>query len=83
MNIEPIEANGIPFDPYIHEAMHIEETDAVEEDFVVGEIQKGYLFGDKLYRPAKVIVSKGEGKPVPLDTQDSWGTYSGATVGRW
>lgn len=60
LNIESIEANGISFDPYIHEAMHIEETDVVEEDLVVGEIQKGYFFGDKLYRPAKVVVSKGK-----------------------
>jgi molecular chaperone GrpE (heat shock protein) len=30
----------------------------VEEDRVVEEIQKGYFFGEKLYRPTKVIVSK-------------------------
>ena len=30
----------------------------VEEDRVVGEIQKGYFFGEKLYRPTKVIVSQ-------------------------
>ena len=58
LNVLPIEANGTIFDPHIHEAVHIEETDRVEEDRVVGEIQKGYFFGEKLYRPTKVIVSK-------------------------
>lgn len=50
--------NGAIFDPHIHDAVHIEETDRVEEDRVVEEIQKGYFFGEKLYRPTKVIVSK-------------------------
>ena len=58
LNVLPIEANGAIFDPHIHDAVHIEETDQVEEDRVVGEIQKGYFFGEKLYRPTKVIVSQ-------------------------
>ena len=58
LNVLPIEANGAIFDPHIHDAVHIEETDRVEEDRVVEEIQKGYFFGEKLYRPTKVIVSK-------------------------
>lgn len=58
LNVLPMEANGTIFDPHIHDAVHIEETDLVEEDRVVEEIQKGYFFGEKLYRPTKVIVSK-------------------------
>lgn len=58
LNVLPIEANGAIFDPHIHDAVHIKETDRVEEDRVVEEIQKGYFFGEKLYRPTKVIVSK-------------------------
>ena len=58
LNITPIEANGLGFDPHIHEAVHIEETDAVEEDLVVRVVQNGYFFGDKLYRPERVVVSK-------------------------
>lgn len=58
LNMIPIEAIGTKFDAYIHEAVHIEETDLVEEDRVVGEMQKGYFFGEKLYRPARVVVSK-------------------------
>ena len=58
LNITPIESNGLGFDPHIHEAVHIEETDAIEEDLVVRVVQNGYFFGEKLYRPARVVVSK-------------------------
>ena len=44
LNVLPMEANGTIFDPHIHDAVHIEETDLVEEDRVVEEIQKGYFF---------------------------------------
>lgn len=43
LNVLPMEANGTIFDPHIHDAVHIEETDRVEEDRVVEEIQKGYF----------------------------------------
>lgn len=58
LNVTPIEANGVTFDPYIHEAVQIKETNLVEEDRVVSEVQKGYFFGEKLYRPTRVVVSK-------------------------
>ncbi len=58
LNVTPLEANGTIFDAHIHEAVHIEETNLVEEDRVVRELQKGYFFGEKLYRPARVVVSK-------------------------
>jgi molecular chaperone GrpE len=58
LHITPVEANGESFDPYIHEALQTEETDLVEEGRVIRETQKGYFFGEKLYRPARVIVSR-------------------------
>lgn len=58
LNVTPIEANGAIFDAYIHEAVHIEETALVGEDRVIRELQKGYFLGEKLYRPARVVVSK-------------------------
>lgn len=56
LNVLPIEANGAIFDPHIHDAVHIEETDRVEEDRVVEEIQKGYFFGENCIDRPKVIV---------------------------
>ena len=80
LNVVPVEANGAVFDPYIHEAVHIEETDLVEENRVVSVVQKGYFFGEKLYRPARVVVSK---EPVLREVceDEGWDSYDGETIG--
>jgi molecular chaperone GrpE len=49
---------GKPFDPTVHEAMLVVETDKHEPNQVVEEFQKGYLLNDRLLRPATVSVSK-------------------------
>ena len=56
--VKAIESVGEPFDPNIHEALAMEETDAMDPNMVLREFQKGYLYKDRLLRPAKVIVSK-------------------------
>ena len=56
--VKAIDSIGQPFDPNIHEALAMEETDTMEPNMVLREFQKGYLFKDRLLRPAKVIVSK-------------------------
>jgi len=53
-----IEVIGKPFDPSLHEAVGIEEVEDGEDNIIVKEISPGYLFKNKLLRPAKVIVSK-------------------------
>jgi molecular chaperone GrpE len=55
--ITPMEALGKPFDPNYHEAMR---QDKGEEGIVTEVFQKGYLLGDKVLRPAKVVVGNGE-----------------------
>jgi len=49
---------GKPFDPTVHEAMLVVETNKHEPNQVVEEFQKGYLLNDRLLRPATVSVSK-------------------------
>ncbi|MEW5914080.1 MAG: nucleotide exchange factor GrpE [Thermodesulfobacteriota bacterium] len=56
--LEPVEAMGQPFDPVLHEAMMQQDNPELEENTVVGEMQKGYRFQDRLLRPAMVVVSK-------------------------
>jgi len=56
--VKAIESIGQPFDPNIHEALAMEETDKIEPNLVLREYLKGYLFKERLLRPAKVIVSK-------------------------
>jgi len=56
--VKAIDAFGQPFDPNIHEALAMEETDKMEPNMVLREFQKGYLYRDRLLRPSKVVVSK-------------------------
>jgi Molecular chaperone GrpE (heat shock protein) len=53
-----MEVIGKPFNPSFHEAVGIEEVEDGEDNLIVKEISPGYLFKNKLLRPAKVIVSK-------------------------
>jgi len=52
------ESVGKLFDPAMHEAMLVVESDQHEPNRVVEEFQKGYLLNDRLLRPATVSVSK-------------------------
>ena len=56
--IEPIPAEGIAFDPEIHEAITHEENGDVESGFIIEVVQQGYKLGDRVIRPALVRVSK-------------------------
>jgi molecular chaperone GrpE len=53
----PMETEGKPFDPHMHEALSREETADFEENVIVRELRRGYLFKDKLLRPAQVVVA--------------------------
>jgi molecular chaperone GrpE len=54
-------AVGQSFDPAKHEAMTQVESDEHEPNSIVEEHQKGYLFRDRLLRPALVSVAKAPG----------------------
>ena len=55
--VSPIEAEGKPFDPHLHEALSREETSEVAEGTIVNELRRGYTFRDSLLRPSQVIVA--------------------------
>lgn len=55
--VVPIESEGQPFDPHLHEALSRKEDPGCEKDMVAQELRRGYLFKDKLLRPAQVIVA--------------------------
>jgi molecular chaperone GrpE len=59
MGLKAIEASGQPFDPQIHEAVMVEVHPGGRDEIVIEELQKGYLFKERLLRPAKVKVAKG------------------------
>lgn len=57
--VEPIQARGMPFDPAWHEAVGTipHQEAGVESDTVAEVVQPGYRLGDRLLRPAQVIVA--------------------------
>ena len=55
--LTPIKALGEPFDPNSHEALR---QDKGKEGIVIEEFQKGYMLGDRVLRPAQVVVGNGE-----------------------
>ena len=56
--IEEVDPKGQSFDPELHEAMMVQESDAVQPDTVLQVIQKGYRVNGRLVRPARVIVAR-------------------------
>jgi len=58
--VTPIEALGADFDPNFHQAVIHETSPSHREGEVIEELQRGYMLGDKLLRPAMVKVAKTE-----------------------
>lgn len=58
--LKAIQTVGKRFDPSFHEAILIEAGNSGDNDIVVEEWRKGYLFNDRLLRPAQVKVLKTE-----------------------
>lgn len=57
--VQPIDAQGKPFDANVHEAMVAQESAEVPADTVLMVLQKGFTLHGRLLRPARVIVSRG------------------------
>jgi len=55
--LEEIPVDG-RFDPHVHEAL-LSQPSEEEEGAVIDVVQKGYKLGDKVLRPARVVVSSG------------------------
>ena len=57
-NIKVIDAIGQTFNPNLHEAVSIVEDENLDDDTIKEEITKGYISGNNVIKPSKVIVSK-------------------------
>ncbi len=58
LGLAEVESRGKPFDPHIHEAVSQQETAEHPDGTVLDVFQKGYLFKDRLIRPAMVSVAR-------------------------
>ena len=68
--VKPIEALGQPFDPNLHEAMMRRSEPDKEDNIVLEVYQAGYLMGEQVLRPSKVIVNKTEEEKPAEETTD-------------
>jgi molecular chaperone GrpE len=59
--VKPIETDG-KFDPHVHEALLSQPSDA-EEGSVLDVVQKGYKLGERVVRPARVVVAAAPAEP--------------------
>jgi len=53
--VKPIETEG-QFDPHVHEALLSQPSEA-DEGSVIDVVQKGYKLGERVVRPARVVVA--------------------------
>lgn len=70
VQIDPL---GAAFDPTAHEAIQRQEVAGIEETKVVQVLQKGYRLGERLLRPALVVVAVPMRLAVPPPSGDSAG----------
>ena len=56
--IKAIDGNNKPFDPAYHQAVMTAHIDGMEPGMVIEVLQKGYLYKDRVMRPAMVRVSE-------------------------
>jgi molecular chaperone GrpE len=59
----PVEPEGEPFDPALHEAMAMQPAPGRPSHTVLQVVQKGWLLNGRLLRPARVIVSTSQAGP--------------------
>lgn len=73
--VVPIESLKESFDPNFHQAVMQEESTEHSDNTVVQELQKGYLIGDRLLRPAMVVVSKNPNSEPEVKSEDPEDAY--------
>ena len=59
VGVEAVASVGGAFNPELHEAIDMVEVKPEDDGKIVAEYSRGYKFGEKLLRPAKVQVGKG------------------------
>jgi molecular chaperone GrpE len=58
LGLRPVPAKGEPFDPHLHEAIEMVETNDAEDHQILEELQRGYKLKDRLLRPSMVKVAR-------------------------
>lgn len=69
--VKKIDAVGKPFNVDFHEALMQKPDDTVEPHTVIEEIEKGYMYKDKVIRHSKVIVSEEKTKDDNITSEEN------------
>jgi molecular chaperone GrpE len=56
--VTPLQSVGETFNPEVHDAIGLVESEEVEPGAVAEELQRGYRWGDEVLRPARVRVAR-------------------------
>ena len=67
LDVLAIDAMGQAFDPNLHEAISQQESSEFDAGTVMQVLQRGYRHGDRLLRPAMVVVAR----PKPESADDA------------
>jgi len=59
IGISRVQTKGVKFDPNLHEAISFESNSEVPADYIISEVESGWMIEGKLIKPAKVRVSRG------------------------
>lgn len=58
VGVEPVASVGADFNPELHEAVDMIPVESDRDDKITAEYSRGYKFGERLLRPARVQVGK-------------------------
>ena len=85
LGLKPVGAVGDHFDPAVHEAVQFGTSTEVTEPTVTAVFRSGYLLGDKLVRPAVVVVTGPEhesAEPASSETIVAAEAFGSASAGQ-
>ena len=71
LGVQKFDAVGSTFDPMWHDAVAYENSEDAAEGVIIKQWNCGYKMGDKLLRPARVIVSSGPAKAEENETAEA------------
>ena len=63
--LRPMEPVGKPYDPMASEILGVVDGTDENDGLVTDELQKGFWYGDKILRPARVRIAKKKAAPAP------------------
>ena len=69
LDVKLIETVGKDFDPNLHEAISQEASADIPEGKIIRQWKPGFTLGNRLLRPASVVVSSGQPVPEPAQNE--------------